>query len=248
MNHLHELIESKVTPANGLENNSRAFDIYKESSKYSSMSVSFSMGDLMEFGNLRVIPELIKYPFNICWFEGYACAVKGESPVILGVLASEDPAQILIYRRARGTWILEGYLSAVESKRNPEIASGSAESSKYFCDFAISCVGKFLSALHCSNVRRQEHAPPAKLQKARQKRGKIPLFSYWTLELDGNNERGERQGGTHASPRVHLRRGHPREYAPGLWTWVQPCAVGNRRAGMVHKDYSAGPALVAAAR
>ncbi len=45
-------------------------------------------------------------------------------------------------------------------------------------------------------------------------------------------------GGTHASPRLHLRRGHPRQYAPGKYCWVQPCVVGNKAAGMVHKDYA----------
>jgi hypothetical protein len=102
----------------------------------------------------------------------------------------------------------------------------------------------FLSALHCCNVKQEEHHPDAKLNKARAKRGKAPLFSYWTLQLDGKTERGNDHGGTHASPRVHLRRGHPRQYTPGKWTWVQPHAVGNKAAGMVHKDYAAGPGLV----
>jgi len=44
--------------------------------------------------------------------------------------------------------------------------------------------------------------------------------------------------GTHASPALHLRRGHARQYSPGLYTWVQPCIVGNKKDGLVHKDYA----------
>jgi hypothetical protein len=103
----------------------------------------------------------------------------------------------------------------------------------------IDVMAAFLSALNCTNIKRVEHRPDAKLQKARAKRGKQPLFSYWTLELDlSRAESSESLGGTHASPRLHLRRGHPRQYAPGKFTWVQPCAVGNKKAGMVHKDYA----------
>jgi hypothetical protein len=105
---------------------------------------------------------------------------------------------------------------------------------------AVVSVTRFLSALNCININRIEHKPSEKLQKARAKRGKQPLFSYWTLEIDLPKSRaaGEDYGGTHASPRVHLRRGHPRKYAPGKYCWVQPHVVGNKAAGMVHKDYS----------
>ena len=94
--------------------------------------------------------------------------------------------------------------------------------------------------MNCSNIIKVEHNPDEKLQKARIKRGKKPLFSYWTLQLSIPNEReeGASLGGTHASPRVHLRRGHARQYAPGKYTWVQPCAVGNKSLGVIHKDYA----------
>jgi hypothetical protein len=45
-------------------------------------------------------------------------------------------------------------------------------------------------------------------------------------------------GGAHASPRLHLRRGHARQFAPGKWTWVRDCAVGNKVAGVISKDYA----------
>lgn len=100
---------------------------------------------------------------------------------------------------------------------------------------------RFLTALNCCNVRRTEHKPDTALQKARAKRGKQPLFSYWTLDIDLDHAQTDREsmGGTHASPRLHLRRGHARQYAEGKYCWVQPHVVGNKKLGMVHKDYRA---------
>jgi len=105
----------------------------------------------------------------------------------------------------------------------------------------VCAVRVFFTAMNCKNVVAKEVVHDAKLQKAREKRGKKPLFSFWTLELkQEKTEKCEGYGGTHNSPRLHLRRGHPREYAPGKWTWVQPCAVGNKALGLIHKDYRMG--------
>lgn len=104
-----------------------------------------------------------------------------------------------------------------------------------YCDW----ISSFLTLLNCSNIRRIEHSPSEALQKARTRRGKLPLFSYWTLEINTfRSPPAENKGGSHASPRLHLRRGHPRQYALEKWCWVNPHAVGNKKLGIVHKDYS----------
>lgn len=99
-------------------------------------------------------------------------------------------------------------------------------------------VGCVLTAMNCVNIERVEHHPPTKLQAARARRGRQPLFSYWTLNLADSNRSCGNSGGSHASPRLHLRRGHPRRLASGSYCWVQPHVVGNKSLGMVHKDYS----------
>jgi hypothetical protein len=45
------------------------------------------------------------------------------------------------------------------------------------------------------------------------------------------------RGGTHASPRWHIRRGHFRTLADGRRTFVRACAVGDRARGGIVKDY-----------
>ena len=161
------------------------------------------------------------------------------SPINIGVMATDvdDGMLATVWHRTEGDW---SYFFSFKTNRKENSQAFDIDAAEFdIGKQVIDVVLAFLSAINCTNVRRAEHKPDAKLQKARAKRGKQPLFSYWTLELDlSRPESSESLGGTHASPRLHLRRGHARQYAPGKWTWVQPCAVGNKSAGMVHKDYA----------
>ncbi len=96
-----------------------------------------------------------------------------------------------------------------------------------------------IEVLNCSNVVYLDIAP-SRLKQGRIKKGKTPLFTYKTLHIKTGmrDEQKNHAGGTHASPRVHLRRGHIRTLASGKTTWVQPCVVGDKSKGIVHKDYS----------
>ena len=47
----------------------------------------------------------------------------------------------------------------------------------------------------------------------------------------------EPQGGSHASPRWHIRRGHWRQLADGRRVFVRACEVGDPARGGVMKDY-----------
>lgn len=100
------------------------------------------------------------------------------------------------------------------------------------------CILSFLAALQCSNVSISEQSAPKFINKRREKKGKLPLFSYKILTIDNNNKsKSNGTGkGTHASPRVHLRRGHIRRLADKT-VWVSPCVVGDKSKGVIHKDY-----------
>lgn len=45
------------------------------------------------------------------------------------------------------------------------------------------------------------------------------------------------KGGTHASPRWHMRRGHWRNYKSGKRVWVEQMEVGDKSKGVIVKDY-----------
>lgn len=87
-------------------------------------------------------------------------------------------------------------------------------------------------------VETQDVLPDAKEARSRKIRGKAPLFTYKTLVVGAPKKRAvERSGGTHASPRSHLRRGYYRTSKKGVRHWVQACMVKGETPGFVHKDY-----------
>jgi hypothetical protein len=94
------------------------------------------------------------------------------------------------------------------------------------------------AVLACSNVGMETHEPSAKLNKKRAKAGAYPIYSHKTLvvKLSRPAQEAVPGGGTHASPRVHLRRGHIRVIGEGRSVWVQSCVVGSKH-GVVDKDY-----------
>lgn len=209
--------------------------------------VCFDIGSVEIVESIRFEHDLFMLPYPVCYFEAFMhdSGFGGEGLISVTVFEKDSSSfDMHIFCRRRHQWT---FWMAGEIKKNVEIsgkkyltvAHVSANPIKDHQGFSeyVEIVGCFLSALNCSNIRRIENKQPEKLQKARASRGKKPLFSYWTLELKQERTEGDPLGGTHAAPRLHLRRGHPRQYAEGKWTWVQPCVVGNKAAGMVHKDY-----------
>lgn len=102
----------------------------------------------------------------------------------------------------------------------------------------IGTVVEFCCALSCSNVDFKDTVqPPQQLNRARAKKGLTEFFSYHVLTVGGGSHGSSGGGGTHASPRVHLRRGHIRRL-PDKRVWVNACVVGDKSRGMVVKDYA----------
>lgn len=106
----------------------------------------------------------------------------------------------------------------------------------------ISVLLQFIAASRCSNTMADVAiSPPEKLNKKRRKAGKQPFFSYKVLTIGGfSSSASANAGGTHASPRVHLRRGHIRRL-PNKTVWVNAAVVGDKSRGMVTKDYCVAP-------
>ena len=208
-------------------------------------AVCFYAGDVEGVPDLKIIPSMLRMPYPVTWLE---CKNRDG---ILGMLACEVGDGILnvaVFNKRLGiAWqlvcIVEVFTDDTGDIRCRGLAmvSGSDEendSSLNYAAHAVNLMARFVMALNCSNTRRVEHPAPKFMNKKRVAKGKQPLFSFWTLHLPVPPGNGVKQlGGTHSSPRVHLRRGHIREYAEGKYTWVQSCVVGNKQAGIVIKDY-----------
>lgn len=115
---------------------------------------------------------------------------------------------------------------------------------RHLADFTA--IGKFAviqlcAVLNCSNIEPRTIKPPERINKKRLQRGRLPLFEYKILEVKQNQGSTNTPGlgGTHASPRLHLRRGHIRRLpgTSGKTTWVQSCLVGDSKKGIIKKDY-----------
>lgn len=96
----------------------------------------------------------------------------------------------------------------------------------------------FLQVLNCVNVKTLEMPAPKFTNRQRALKGKPPIYAYKVLVLRPSAARKETLGGTHASPAIHLRRGHIKHRKTGDFWW-QPCVVGDRSRGVVVKDYRA---------
>lgn len=103
--------------------------------------------------------------------------------------------------------------------------------------------GWVLAALGCLNSEGLETTTtraPKFINGVREKKGKPPIFSLHRISIDLSKVRMPGMKGadmTHASPRLHWRRGHIRRLAVGRMTIVRPCLVGEASLGHVAHDY-----------
>jgi hypothetical protein len=95
----------------------------------------------------------------------------------------------------------------------------------------------FCRSINENEVTFEDVEPDKAKNQFRRARGKVPLFAYKVLTIGKKKRKSRHLGGTHASPRSHLRRGHYRTSPKGVRYWVQPCMVKGETDGFVHKDY-----------
>ena len=100
-----------------------------------------------------------------------------------------------------------------------------------------------LTALAIDKGRHEVLPAPSRLNKKRAKKQRIPFYEYKVLDIVADVLAPQpaakpHQGGTHASPRMHKRRGHIRHLRSGRTTWVRNMIVGKPAAGTVEKEYS----------
>jgi hypothetical protein len=70
--------------------------------------------------------------------------------------------------------------------------------------------------------------------------GKLPTYDWRTVVIEPTKPKSESKGGTHASPRLHDRRGHLRRLQNGKNVWVRSCKVGDASLGVIFHDYKIG--------
>lgn len=104
---------------------------------------------------------------------------------------------------------------------------------------------ELIEAMSCSNVTHEIAQPAAKPSVAakRARAGKLPIFETRVLTIRVPGRAAAKtavstmNGGSRASPRQHLRRGHIRRLDSGKRVWVQSTVVGGNTSGMIAKSY-----------
>jgi hypothetical protein len=108
-------------------------------------------------------------------------------------------------------------------------------------DLAHECavIASFIESLACTNVSTEILPASAKLNHKRAAKKAEPFYDYHVLTIHaGEHARSAGTGlGSHASPRLHLRRGHIRRLQSGKTTFVRPHYVGDPALGVRTKDY-----------
>jgi hypothetical protein len=111
----------------------------------------------------------------------------------------------------------------------------------HFVTLAGGTVMEFLAALSCSNVSETTLPRPNPLSIAGRQatKGRVPLYETKVLTIAPVEAPAtSARGGTHNSPRAHLRRGHIRRLASGKSVWVNATVVGKKELGLIYKSYN----------
>lgn len=209
-------------------------------------AVCFDVGETQDMPHLKLIPDLFRLPYPVTWIEG----MTPEGPVaMLAAATGQDQHDLAIFNKKNAVWFLIGSIRVVRYEneiRTQDMATTELNKllypehcTKYMQSVVSIFLVRFLMALNCSNIKREAHSAPKFINLQRQKKGKTPIYSYWTLHLpNADSPKSEGGGETHSSPRVHLRRGHIRQFSIGRYTWVEAHVVGDKEKGMVCKDYA----------
>lgn len=206
--------------------------------------------DLMDEGLLRL-------PYPVCVLEYTSSDSEGQLKLVIVLEMVGDTISIdMLTAASGGVWTppamtaetIIGANTYTVRTRTPNYVSNKelhwAEGRVFKDDaklmlnsLALRPVYEFVHAINYFHTTLDDIPPPENLNRKRLKRGEIPLFAYKVLTIGKKKRKSQHLGGTHASPRSHLRRGHYRTSSKGVRYWVQPCMVKGETDGFVHKDY-----------
>ena len=199
-----------------------------------------------QFGDELICRGLFKLPFDKVLFE-FSGALHDRISRISMIGANFSDGNICVIPFIRyhdGTWSggtdyhLELYPK--EARWGHTVAYNDPRDKDWFDhqQFVADVVAATVALLGSTKCQISQVDAPYKLNKAREKRNRPPMFSYKVVTLNGESNPRNDLGGTHSSPALHWRRGHFRKLSDKVVP-VSPCLVGSIDRGVVVKDYDA---------
>ena len=142
----------------------------------------------------------------------------------------------------------------LEATCSPEILTGKTDQENFAIESKLVNAAQSLLHLVCLiNMRAHrlellvqgyQAKNDKQINAKRLKKNKSLIFSWSTIELKSFIQiKREPQGGTHASPARHKRRGHLRKKRDGSFTWIPEMWVGSIENGLIVHDYIADKKL-----
>lgn len=188
---------------------------------------------------LELTLEHARPPFQSCYF---VCSGKKDykSHEVLVTVDGDDPQDgIQISAGVRvgsGTQNTFGYFTYAVQDGKIVLLSNDMPNEQNV-QMVMRMLALWYGALSQGGEAYQPTVNPGYTSQRLQAKGKAPLFSWNTVKIEPPKPKQEHKGGTHATPRLHDRRGHMRRLANGKTCWVRACKVGDASKGVVFKDY-----------
>lgn len=191
------------------------------------------------------------FPYDDCYIEiqtwGTPDARESPTPKAL-VMHWEDAIGVgyIFERHPSGNWCDLGLMARYDSGgQSIGYARGlsAAQAAHYdechergypLCEEFLAMAG----LMHAKSCTIADEPEPQRLNARRAAQGRPPVFGHSIVTIRPNQAVSHVTGdGTHASPRLHWRRGHIRRLPKGGETRVSPCLVGDISRGFVSHDY-----------
>jgi len=163
--------------------------------------------------------------------------MKGHINVQTNEFYLYDSIYRIDYYQDKNNHIID-FMNTFLKKPNGEIRTYRVEEKAVY--FLFMYMGlKILSIVNCINVNTTLNKPSKELQKSRMRKNKLPLFSYYTLNIKLSKKQSFNCDSDicQYTNRIHLCRGHFKKRKTGVFWW-QAHIRGHNREGIVMKDYN----------
>jgi hypothetical protein len=185
--------------------------------------------------------DILRLPYPVCFLAG---TQTNGTAVVLRLHSNSTHASLTVggfVVGPRDEWVRAiepTVITRVDGGLEISQPDGSPPSDKSEHLAVLQYIEDFLLALRQPMKAYVPTARPSLINRKRAAKGKGPvLFDWHTVTVEPPKPKAEPKGGTHASPRLHDRRGHWRRCPSGRVVWVRHCKVGDASKGVVFKDY-----------
>lgn len=187
----------------------------------------------------------VQIPFPFCCFE---LQISNVRVCVITVNRDDnnfETTDMIIFCGTKAGWVITTFLNLNENDHKDVLLEEWQQETKDFSDhaaplnyIAVCQIKAVCIAMESEIAETEIIRAPHKLNKKREKHGKVPISDYHVINLARRHrsERPATSGTKKASPRLHFRRGHWRHF-DNHKTWVKWTLVGEPDLGFIDKHY-----------